>query len=73
MATLITSASRFAPAGGERGFFARAFARMVEARQRQADRIVAAHLLTLGDAELAELGHRRAELKKVAGVTAAFI
>lgn len=49
-----------------KGFFARALDRMVEARMREAQRVVNGYLLTLDDQTLAELGHDRAALRRVA-------
>lgn len=46
-----------------RGGFSRLFQRMVEARQRQADRTVSAYLLTLDDRTLEQLGYDRAMLE----------
>lgn len=47
----------------ERGTFSRLFQRMVEARQRQADRMVSAYLLTLDERTLGQLGYDRAMLE----------
>ena len=47
----------------ERGTFSRLFQRMIEARQRQADRTVSAYLLSLDDRTLKELGYDRAMLQ----------
>lgn len=48
-----------------KGFFARALDRMVEARMREAQRVVNGYLLTLDDQTLAELGHDRAALRRL--------
>lgn len=54
----------------ERGTFSRMFQRMIEARQRQADRMVSAYLLTMDDRTLAQLGYDRAMLEvKARGAT----
>jgi hypothetical protein len=45
-----------------KGVFARALDRMMEARMREAQRVVNGYLLTLDDQSLAELGHDRATL-----------
>jgi hypothetical protein len=47
----------------ERGTFSRLFQRMIEARQRQADRAVSAYLLSLDDRTLKEHGYDRAMLE----------
>ena len=47
----------------ERGTFSRVFQRMIEARQRQADRAVSAYLLSFDDRTLKELGYDRAMLE----------
>ncbi len=47
---------------GRKGMFARALDRLMEARMREAQRVVNGYLLTLDDQTLAELGHDRATL-----------
>ena len=47
----------------ERGFFSRMGARLIESRRRQADRAVAAYLLSLDDETLVRLGYDRAEVE----------
>lgn len=46
----------------ERGFFSRLLERLVATRRAQADRAVAAYLLSLDDATLTTLGYEREEL-----------
>jgi len=46
------------------GFFTRFFNAMVESRTRQAERVVAEHLLSFDDKTLKELGYNKAALKK---------
>ncbi|WP_108659299.1 hypothetical protein [Acuticoccus kandeliae] len=48
----------------ERGFFSRLGAGIVASRKRQADRAVAAYLLSLDDETLARLGYDRAEVER---------
>lgn len=48
----------------EPGFFARIGTRIVESRKRQADRAVAAYLLSLDDTTLTRLGYDRAEIAR---------
>jgi hypothetical protein len=55
--------------GDRKGVFARALDRLMEARMREAQRVVNGYLLTLDDQTLAELGHDRATLVKL-GATA---
>lgn len=45
-----------------KGLFSRALDRLVDARMREAQRVVNGYLLTLDDQSLAELGHDRAAL-----------
>ena len=47
----------------ERGFFARLGERLIAARKAEADRAVAAYLLSLDDKTLANLGYNRTELE----------
>lgn len=47
----------------ERGFLSRLGARVVASRKAQADRAVAAYLLSLDDKTLATLGHDRETLR----------
>ena len=47
-----------------KGLFARALDRLLEARMREAQRVVNGYLLTLDDQSLAELGHDRASLRR---------
>ena len=49
----------------KRGVFGRFLDALVASRAREAERIVAAHLLALDDEALARLGHDRAALEKV--------
>lgn len=46
-----------------KGFFGRLAASIVEARKRQADRVVAGYLLGLDDKTLAQLGYDRRSLE----------
>lgn len=46
-----------------KGFFARVGEKIMDSRKRQADRAVAAYLLSLDDSTLEQLGYNRAELK----------
>lgn len=46
------------------GFFTRFFNAMVEARTRQAERVVAEHLLSFDDKTLKDLGYDKADLRK---------
>jgi hypothetical protein len=48
----------------EQGFLARLGTRLMAARKRQADRAVAAYLLSLDDETLARLGYDRRELER---------
>ncbi len=48
----------------QKGFFARLGDKVMESRMRQADRAVAAYLLSLDDATLAKLGYERDEIVK---------
>jgi hypothetical protein len=48
-----------------KSLFSRALDRLVEARMREAQRVVNGYLLTLDDQSLAELGHDRAALLRV--------
>lgn len=52
-----------------KGLFARALDRVVDARMREAQRVVNGYLLTLDDQTLAELGHDRAALRRVGAVS----
>ena len=58
----------FTPAenGTRRGVFSRFFDAMVEARMRQAERVVASHLLSFDEKTLKELGYDRLSLQKAA-------
>ena len=49
-----------------RGVFSRFFDAMVEARMRQAERVVAAHLLSFDERTLKELGYDKQSLQKAA-------
>lgn len=64
MATITANTYRVADTPAEKGFFARVLDRIVASRMRQADRAVAAYLLSLDDATLAKLGYERAELER---------
>ena len=46
----------------KQGFFSRMLDKMVEARMREAERLVVAQLLSLDDKTLADLGYERAGL-----------
>lgn len=48
----------------EEGFFTRLGHRLVESRKREADRAVAAYLLSLDNATLARLGYDRHEIEQ---------
>ncbi|RAH99962.1 hypothetical protein DLJ53_19700 [Acuticoccus sediminis] len=48
----------------QKGFFARLGEKVMESRKRQADRAVAAYLLSLDDATLTKLGYERDEIVK---------
>jgi predicted signal transduction protein with EAL and GGDEF domain len=48
----------------EKSFFTRLGTRLMEARKRQADRAVAAYLLSLDDETLQRLGYDRRELER---------
>lgn len=66
MATITANTYPYTPSPssrGKKGFFSRIGARVVAARMAQADRQVAAYLLTLDDATLAKLGYDRAALE----------
>ncbi len=54
-----------------KGLFSRALDRLIEARTREAQRVVNGYLLTLDDQTLAELGHDRAALRRVGTVARA--
>jgi hypothetical protein len=58
----------FAPAksGARRGVFSRFFDAMVEARMRQAERLVTAHLQSFDAKTLKELGYDKQSLRKAA-------
>ncbi|MCF3935457.1 hypothetical protein L1787_18865 [Acuticoccus sp. M5D2P5] len=47
----------------ERGFFSRLGSGIIASRKRQADRAVAAYLMSLDDETLARLGYDRAEIE----------
>lgn len=66
MATTTVSARDFALTGSEKeqGLFARIGSRIIASRKRQADRAVAAYLLSLDDATLTRLGYDRAEVER---------
>ncbi len=53
-----------AETGARPGFFSRFYRAMVEARMRQAERMVAAHLLSFDERTLKELGYDRNSLRK---------
>jgi hypothetical protein len=53
-----------AETGSRPGFFSRFFKAMVDARMRQAERIVAVHLLSFDERTLKELGYDRQTLRK---------
>lgn len=55
-----------------RGFFARAFDRMTEARMRQAHSYVNGALLMLDDETLRSRGYDREELKRRGGIQSIF-
>jgi hypothetical protein len=54
-----------------KGLFSRAYDRLIDARMREAQRVVNGYLLTLDDQTLAELGHDRASLRRVGAVARA--
>lgn len=56
-----------AEGSGRRGAVARLIDAIIEARSRQAERIVAVYLLRLDDATLQALGRDRADLERIAG------
>jgi len=60
----ITTANDFAGARKGRSFLARIGEAMVEARKRQANRVVAGYLLGLDDETLATLGYDRRDLER---------
>jgi hypothetical protein len=60
----ITTANDFAGARKSKGFLARIGEAMVEARKRQANRVVAGYLLGLDDETLANLGYDRRDLER---------
>lgn len=59
-------------AHSKRGFLARAFDGMVEARMRQANHYVNGALLMLDDVTLKERGYNREALKKAGGIQSIF-
>lgn len=64
MATITAPDYALPAAREEKGFFSRLGSRLVESRKRQADRIVAAYLLSLDDDTLGRLGYDRADLER---------
>lgn len=68
MATITANEHAFGAEQRGRSFFRRGFDRVIKARQRHADRLVAAHLLSLDDASLEKLGYTRAEVKRSAAL-----
>ncbi|ORE96113.1 hypothetical protein [Acuticoccus yangtzensis] len=62
----ITATQDFAQdrAPASKGFLARIGDKVMESRKRQADRAVAAYLLSLDDATLTKLGYERNEIAK---------
>lgn len=63
MATITATNDTFGAEAKGRGLFRRLFDRLIEARQAQAERAVAAHLLSLDDVTLDKLGYDRAALR----------
>ncbi|UOM35096.1 hypothetical protein [Acuticoccus sp. I52.16.1] len=62
----ITATQDFAAdrSASSKGFFARLGEKVMQSRKRQADRAVAAYLLSLDNATLAKLGYEREEIIK---------
>lgn len=63
MATTTANHFSLTGTGTEKGVFARIGARLVESRMRQADRAVAAYLLSLDDDTLTRMGYKRSDIE----------
>lgn len=66
MSTITVNRHAFAPEAGRPSVFRRALARVVAAREQQAEQAVARYLLALNDVSLDALGHDRVRLTRLA-------